>query len=131
MYETSLRIVDKLFDLPAKAQHLNNLGAVYLEKCDYFSALKNFKKALEIDKKLGDPIGRSKRLNNIGIIYQRQGTYLLALQNYKISLKINKFLSHSPALPHPKKILPILSFGFPLFYSFKPSSIRQVIINDC
>jgi tetratricopeptide (TPR) repeat protein len=67
-----------------------NIALVYRHQGNYFEALKNFRKSLEIlEKEKGkEHILLANVYNNLGAIYNLQGNLSESLTNYKISLEI-------------------------------------------
>ncbi len=58
-----------------KANVLNGLGNVYLEKAQYGEALSRFRQSLEIRQRIGDRKGMHKCLTNIALVHARQGEF--------------------------------------------------------
>jgi tetratricopeptide (TPR) repeat protein len=65
-----------------------SLGVIYSQESNYYVALENYQKALNIYQKIGLKTGISKALNNIGVVYKSQGNNEKALQYFIKALKI-------------------------------------------
>ncbi len=76
--------------LKTKAQALNNIGYINLEKGSVTEALDWFQKSLKIQEEIGDKMGMAASLSNIGFIYNNQGNISKALDWFQKSLKIQE-----------------------------------------
>jgi len=94
----ALALAQKLPWKKGTAQSYKQIGAFYVNKGDYTTALVNYKLALSIweelslldDKALSasGKKGKSITLGNIGVIYVNQGDYKKGIEHYSKALKI-------------------------------------------
>jgi serine phosphatase RsbU (regulator of sigma subunit)/tetratricopeptide (TPR) repeat protein len=87
-FEKALTLAEKINYSQAIAELNGNLGAVYINKSDFKSALKYLFKALKLNEKLKQETAICTNLGNIGIVYDYQGDYEKAIKYYKRALKI-------------------------------------------
>ncbi|MFX1248677.1 MAG: tetratricopeptide repeat protein [Promethearchaeota archaeon] len=90
LLEVSLSIREKLKDLYAKADILNNMGIIHASKGEFDSALDYLQKSLVIyeDLRMKQPI--IKLFNNIGLIYSYKGELDKSLEYYQKSLDLSE-----------------------------------------
>ena len=70
------------------ARTFASLGVIYSQESNYYVALENYQKALNIYQKINHKTSISKALNNIGVVYKSQGNYDKALEYFRKALKI-------------------------------------------
>src|SRR6056297_108598 len=83
-----LKISRKIKYKKGEANHLNNIGLIYLRRNIYDSAFFYIHKSYEINKKYDYKNDLASSLNNLGAIYNYRGLYKKALEVYLESLKI-------------------------------------------
>ena len=74
------------------------IGAGYWTQGNYYAALEQYKKSLEIEQRIGNKKGIANSYNNIGIIYDEVGDYPKAVEYYEKSLLIKEEISDKPGL---------------------------------
>jgi serine phosphatase RsbU (regulator of sigma subunit)/Tfp pilus assembly protein PilF len=82
--------LEKQSFLRSKANALNNMGLIYMNKGDVSLALDHYYKCLTIMEANADKPGIVLALNNIGGIYRNQGDNIQALDYYFRALKLAK-----------------------------------------
>ncbi|HRG19149.1 MAG TPA: tetratricopeptide repeat protein [Flavobacterium lutivivi] len=70
------------------ARTFASLGVIYSQESNYYVALENYQKALNIYQKINHKTSISKALNNIGVVYKSQGNNDKALEYFRKALKI-------------------------------------------
>ena len=89
----ALNLAEDLNYNKGKAQSLNDLGIIYLDKGDYNKALEFFNNSLSIRIQLKDSSGIASLYNKIGIVYQKKGHLKESLENALKALDIYEELN--------------------------------------
>lgn len=79
------------------ARSFASSGVVYTEQSNYYMALENYHRALQLYQEIGDQVSVSKALNNIGIVYKSQLNYPKALEYLKKAYTIQLALGEQNA----------------------------------
>ncbi len=72
------------------ARSYASAGVVFSEENNYYMALENYQKALQLYQEIGQKNNISKAYNNIGIVYKSQANNTKALEYLKKALKIQE-----------------------------------------
>ena len=72
------------------ARAFASAGVVFSEENNYYMALENYQKALQLYQEIGQKNNISKAYNNIGIVYKSQANNSKALEYLKKALKIQE-----------------------------------------
>lgn len=67
-----------------------NAGIGYFNQGDYFEAIQNYNRSLEVFESIRDTTGVANMYSNIGNIYYNQGDDLKAIENFVRSLKLSE-----------------------------------------
>jgi tetratricopeptide (TPR) repeat protein len=89
IYQEELQNNENNVDLQkGLARTFASLGVIYSQESNYYVALENYQKALNIYQKINHKTSISKALNNIGVVYKSQGNNDKALEYFRKALKI-------------------------------------------
>ena len=78
----------------------NRLASTYWRKGDYESAMKHYRKSLNISEEIGDKKLQATALNNIGFIYAEYNQPKKTLEYYLLSLEIRKEINDQKGIAH-------------------------------
>lgn len=67
-----------------------SLGVIYSQESNYYVALENYQKALQLYQEIDQKNSVSKAYNNIGVVYKSQGNNKKALDYFQKALKIQE-----------------------------------------
>jgi len=91
-FTKGLRCYRNTGDREGEAKSLNNIGELYNQLGEYFSALRYLEQALVIRREVADRAGEAHTHNNLATVYYSQGRYEKALTSYELALSINRDL---------------------------------------
>ncbi len=72
------------------ARSFASLGVIFSQESNYYAALENYQKALQLYLETNQKNSLSKAYNNIGVVYKSQGNNLKALEYFQKALKIQE-----------------------------------------
>jgi tetratricopeptide (TPR) repeat protein len=72
------------------ARSYGSLGVIYSQESNYYVALENYQKALQLYQETDQKNSISKAYNNIGVVYKSQGNSTKALEYFQKALKIQE-----------------------------------------
>ncbi len=87
-YIRSLKMREKIKDLPGISKSLNNIGIIYQNSNRIEEAIEIFDRSLEIKKQLGDSLGIAVNYTNLGKLYIDIGQSETALDYFLRAIKI-------------------------------------------
>lgn len=97
-FEKAKNIFERLLDKDEDNKNAKNglarsyasLGVIFSQESNYYSALENYKKALQLYQSIDQKNNVSKAYNNIGVVYRSQGNKPKALEYFQKALKIQE-----------------------------------------
>ncbi len=85
--EIGIPIADKENELQRKANFLNHIGIIKMNRGDIEGAIEAYERALEINKKCDYKFGIANVLNSLGMCFRRRSEYTKAIEYYERSIK--------------------------------------------